>query len=1613
MINKALGALNTAIIASNPYMELIKKQGNAHGINPSMPSLPSLNISGSMLQSIKSKFGDIRARMAANSAGGGMDDIGPAAGGSDNSGSGSGGNGGFGNTNRIEKILSDTHISIKSIQDILSKQLNINEEMKKKLEEIANFSNKNKTASMSDPVVKNLTHISGILERIARATEDSAKIAKLSVGLGATSDVKASAVTSSLRSLDPTNPGGMSKGSWFQQSLKIQQATLKASEETVKLLHYMVGGGHDDGQDIGGGGWKQGLFNMIKRGGLSALLFGGAAAIGGAKLLGKHVVMPHIEDTAASIRSSYMARRERQEASALKEYYAAMKSGDPKKIEAVKIKLKRSGLDKLINMFSGAGGIADPQQQQAIMSRIRGRGEAATFDNETRESIVKGIPFLLSEIIKAINGNDVKWDYIADRLNSTEQWAKSQKSAYTLDASDAQAELAEKGLFLPKKGRYGKRLKAESTMTALNNSETTIGNTTGKIDSTSGLVNNINNMQVARNFGDLNEVTKAGAGSVAGDIAWAGTKAVAKFAAYHAFRATIMATLEALHNTEFGREFFKKVVKPTLDMNGITDVKDLHDLAIHIDVYMPYFVASIKETMEAIKKGDTSILAPVGSALRFIFKMDKDGKPSPATKKLLDFLDAAEEFFLGTGFAAVAQAVKWIKSNYMSILKGENEAYNGAASKIDKALKYPFKEQVVEEFSLDDFYHKVAAGDNAKFTALLSRAGFSDEDIQKEIAKFNKTSNKTNSKSLFSALSGKTINTASNNVNNITNNRVTKIDFNPLIELLSIEGNKTRETISLGNQYLEIIANGNAGSSMEHDILISVNKIVEKMDNISFNSKTSVTVTMAENHWDLNTASIVAALKKYFGESFSLFGMNGKGLGSGISGLFGGAMSGTGAAMSGIGYILKAIGAGIYGIFKGGLVVGGMLKYLAKPIGLLLEGLGTGIAKALMKTPGLIKSLGKGIVKIFENVIYKPLAFVGKRLLDAAGYIGHAVKAIGKVAKGAYNIGSKLGGMLKGFVNTILSPFQWIMDKVGAVFGWIKGAAIKGAKYVGTKVSNFFGFGKDAETKSNNRYLRLIVAYTRGTYENLSVYLRSLGLTPARIKMPAKTAFGQTVNNMASMAKGIVTNTTDFFKKSVGAISNKLKEKREKRDSKNLDIIAKNVKSLHKEFSGYSKWQRFKSFLGGIFNVLKSGLGMLTSMIGGAFSSLFNFLGIGKAARWLGSLASGAMTALTGGGAVAAAGAGAAGAGGAAAAAGAAGAGAAGASRMSKLATGALKVGKQALKAVPGLGIAVMAADALYGGFKGWNNAGNIHGLKEGQQASTSEKTSAALGGAVGSLAGIVDLIPGSGLLANALGFESIEDMVTKGTAKVAKTGINFVQGGISVLGGLITGNTKTNAIVASLTNSGIIESNLSKIERINDYGKFKSLPANQIQAMIDYGFSNPKDADFAYALLNEKNARTDNTSNAASATANSNNNINNALDNAEKTLRSGGGEIKATISPNTELRGVVRISEAPNVFTDMRTLLSKIEVNTRINKGAFNSSGSNNSTNGEDNRMDNSRDVGSSGSPQASQSGNNKQYSESQIANSKAMQNMANVNERSTSNPLQFAQTTITASRT
>lgn len=98
-----------------------------------------------------------------------------------------------------------------------------------------------------------------------------------------------------------------------------------------------------------------------------------------------------------------------------------------KKIESGEIKIRDHGLiGYLGKMFSKPKGLTSSSVYE---SRLDQQFDSVPFDNETRDSIVNGIPLLLSKILQAVSGKELYYSYATGKLGSSEEYIDA-KTAY-------------------------------------------------------------------------------------------------------------------------------------------------------------------------------------------------------------------------------------------------------------------------------------------------------------------------------------------------------------------------------------------------------------------------------------------------------------------------------------------------------------------------------------------------------------------------------------------------------------------------------------------------------------------------------------------------------------------------------------------------------------------------------------------------------------------------------------------------------------------------------------------------------------------------------------------------------------------------------------------------------------------------------------------------------------------------------------------------------------------------------------------------------------------------------------------------------------------------------
>lgn len=1493
-------AIKTTIAASNPYAAYLEHQAGGP-----MWAIPGMMFNGARnaMNGVKSGYQNILNRRMNGSASNAEANMAQETNNISNQ-SNDQHNSGMVADNILKSILSQQQSTSNSLKQgfervvkLLESNSKENEDMKKHLQEISkkeevrnkieeqreknNSANRQsgqgKASSLSHPLSKNIVTMTNLLERIAHATEDLSKIAKLSVGLGENANVKASAIQSAVSSLDPTRPGGMNRKEWHTNLLDSQKAVEKLiksveasnariadalapmAEEARKNIDYM------------NNSWKQKAFNMLKRGGMAAGALGLAAGAATAKASWNHVIRPFGEEQIAHFKLAANAKNEKMQADALKKYAEAVKSGNPEAIKKAKIVLTKHGISDMMANFAGQGG--DPKAFNMFNKRLNAKDKAVPFDTQTREAIITGIPLLLSKILKALNGEDAQWNYEMGRLTDSDTYVQAKMAAAKQKNLNIAANLRSKNFLFRKKEQLKNIGEAQESVDEIHIGNQLYNNTLGRTNLFKPAMNTIDQdfeQNGMKNHSDILSAFKEGKGSVAINAGYDAIKASAKFVFKQimvpAVKMALSAIFVQLDQTKGGRDFFKNYIKPNLP-KSMSHLNGFEECMWHIEAVFPYFIQNVKQVLQDIKDGKKSILEPIGEAMKVIFRLE-NGKPSKGTEIVLKILDAAINITAGTAFDSVAKAAEWIRSNFLDIVQGKHEGFKKAMKTANFYAKTPFR-TTREKISQEDMFERLAGSDYGNLSRLLMSAGLSEKEVNAHIGKLT-DSKEVGSISLMDKLSGKSFTT--NSVNN------TNIDITPLMDIMSnsyIHLKKIADSDIINSPVVKAEIKNVDNSEEIKDISRKLSSIYLKLDDLKVNIVDNKSYSFKVE------SDIVPSLNTFYGTSYwsTLESTIRSAIGKSLNIKKGGSI--IGSSIGGLGHIggsiIDVLIGSIKGIFTTITTTGSLIKNVAKGLAWGFEFLFKGLDKigifALVKE-SLLKALngiGHTLKAIFDGIvgtlkrIPKALELAAKGIYKAGEFIVDTAKTTTKVVISALNMiknaTSKVWGGFKKFFGFITNPLSWLKDKISSIFNFLTGGLKKAwgaVKSGGKKVAGFFGFGKEGKELNQNRYLRLIATYTRATYENLSILLKSKGLTPARAKLVASSAAGEMVSNVVGGVKAAASKVTNFFSNSLEKIKEKLKEKRERQNTNYLKSIAKSTGHLDKQFGKYWGWQKLKNFFGNLGGIFSTGIGAITNMLGGMMSLLGGLLGIGggpirkvlsSAGSMIANLAKGAVS--MGSKAL----------------------------RFATMAGGALmpavfknseggvkgalkvagKIGKQALKAIPGVGLVVAGVDALYGGFNGWNNAANIHGLKQGQEASLTEKTSAALGGAVGSLASIVDLIPGSGLLANALGFESIEDMVTKGVAKVAKVGHDLGTSAMSSVFGILTGSGARNAVVSKYRGN-VIEANVMKIERINDYNKFKNIPARDIKYMLDYGFTNPKDAEFAQAVLAEKESKGEST---------------------------------------------------------------------------------------------------------------------------------------------------------
>lgn len=1460
---------------------------------------------------------------------------------------------------RASQLLDENSKENKELKEKLNEITQKQEAAYKLAQEQANQMGK-KQATMSHPLSKNITTMTTLLERIARATEDSAKIAKLSAGLGMNSPIKASAIMASSGYIDPADNSSGKKKQWHSDMLQMQKDVAKlakhikeSNDEIAEKLDNVNTSITNSSQPEKGSG----LFSKLKSGVLGAGKLGLLGALLAGKATWKHVVQPAADYHITRFKVGAKAKKEEIESNALKEYAEAIKSGDQDKIKKAKIVLKKNKISDMMANFA-AENKGDITGMELFMKKHKEREQAVPFDTQTRDAIITGIPLLLSEILKAISGQDKQWNYEFGRLSTTDEAIKSAKMKAQLDHVEAASKLrGNKGLLW-----YGKNTgkladEVERTRKEVGTSETIAKNKFGvdgglNISSAAKSVDQQYQEGGLHSHKDTFETIKynnANLTKAAVFLTKTTVKATLKFVAIPIAKAMLQALCEALDASEGGRKFFNEYVKPNLP-KMLNHCKSWVSIFYSVETAFPHIIMCIKQFLKDVEEGRVGIFEAVPLAIRGFLNLG-DNKGNTINKAIIMAFNELKVIVKGTVFeSAVNAAIDFIINKAMPILRGENQEFNEKAKRFNEKTKQIIGTSYTQ-MNMSEFFNNIAKGDTGEMKRLLSAAGFKPDDADKIIGSIDDLKVKKsqdNVPNLMDSLKGMSTSAQGGPVNlsgaSIKVDRLEELTSNTNMILERLEKNiitiKDKTEVEMPDLMKELLTYSRSSNQSLGFILKSSGDINKTLENFNKN----ITVKT-----DINFEPLKDVIKKretirsYFSNSDywdRLYDKNKKAFSDALD------EHKTFTSLSTEGSILDVNiknsevtrSAAIPVIIAGNLLSGKTdaipviveerrtrTEIVAKAVDLpkkktftekakryyeatkkitmgIITAIGKGFKKAfdaVVATGKFTVMLGKGIYRfgamalnflkdgfiylkdnipaIFDKFVVTPLKFIGKVLHGAGIFISESTRKIGAVMSKAgeyiavfthklyeaYQFTKKWAGkgldLAKGMIAMLTNPLGWLKDKFAQMVNFIKGlfsktlgGLWKGIKKAGKGIASFFGFGKEAQDSSNSRYLRLIAAYTKGTYDNLSIYLKSNGLTPAKLKLPPASAAGALAQSLGSAvaktAKAVVTlgGVTSFFANSIGKMKEKARENRERKNYIALQKIAKNTDRIHSQFGKYWKWQKTKSIFGMIGGILQTGFSSLTSLLSGIFSGISSLLGslipgAGRAiARFGGPLIKMAAGAVGTAGKVLGNMLGFGGA------SGGAGAG------MGKTLGSVARVGAKFLGPI---GLAYTAYEAFDGAISGWKNADKIHSLKEGQEASMAEKGSAAVGGAVGNVVGgILDLVGGK-QIAQMFGFESATDAITKGTAKVAKKAGQALQAQYTTAFGFLTGSGARNGVVNKHTIMGLIESNPMKIERINDYKKFETLSARDIKYMIDYGFANPQDQNFAIQLLATKEA--------------------------------------------------------------------------------------------------------------------------------------------------------------
>lgn len=357
----------------------------------------------------------------------------------------------------FERLFGSSNAAVRGIidlRDVLNKQQYMLQAL------IENTSNTASLKSNTEATDANTINMIDLLERIAIASEQHLLLDKLKSGVSEHGTIRKSAVRNSLTRFDPYDTGSASKEDIYEQMLEESRKSNQALIEVRDSLTYKA-------------------FRGVKNASKSAVKTIAKSPFTAVKGIWKYSTKRVLEEGATNIKAKMMAKREERENKAIQEYAEAVKNGDEQAKKAAKYKLKRAGVSDYITNKLDYG--ASPSSVALFKDRVSKRNDAATFDKEVRDTIVNGIPLLLSEIVKAINGSDVKYNYGTGSLTDTDTKISTEVAMSKERVLDLQNKRSKMG-FLRKDNAWNDYKELNEARRNVENMELIQKNQHGKID---------------------------------------------------------------------------------------------------------------------------------------------------------------------------------------------------------------------------------------------------------------------------------------------------------------------------------------------------------------------------------------------------------------------------------------------------------------------------------------------------------------------------------------------------------------------------------------------------------------------------------------------------------------------------------------------------------------------------------------------------------------------------------------------------------------------------------------------------------------------------------------------------------------------------------------------------------------------------------------------------------------------------------------------------------------------------------------------------------------------------------------------------------------------------